>query len=75
MRMEHEAAREQVIARRDAKSDSRRKTATLWTCVVVLLAVWTVGVVTSTRLGGLVHLLLAAAVVLMGALWARREPI
>ena len=37
----------------------------LWTLVVILLVLWAVGLVTSTTLGGLIHLLLVAAVVVL----------
>jgi Family of unknown function (DUF5670) len=34
----------------------------LWTLFVILLALWLVGVVSSVMLGGLVHILLALAI-------------
>ncbi|BDG04755.1 lmo0937 family membrane protein [Anaeromyxobacter oryzae] len=37
----------------------------LWTLVIILLALWAVGLVTSTTMGGLIHLLLVAAVVVL----------
>jgi hypothetical protein len=37
----------------------------LWTIVVVLLVLWALGLVTSTSMGGLVHLLLVAAVIVV----------
>jgi Family of unknown function (DUF5670) len=37
----------------------------LWTIVVVLLVLWALGLVTSTTMGGLVHLLLVAAVIVV----------
>jgi hypothetical protein len=37
----------------------------LWTLVVVLLVLWAVGLVTSTTMGGLIHLLLVAAVIVL----------
>jgi hypothetical protein len=37
----------------------------IWTIVVVLLVLWVLGLVTSTSLGGLVHLLLVAAVIVV----------
>lgn len=36
----------------------------LWTIVAILLVLWLVGMVTSTTLGGVLHLLLVIAVVL-----------
>ena len=46
----------------------------LWTIFVVLLILWLVGVVTSTTLGGFIHLLLiiAIAVVLIRIIQGRR---
>ncbi len=35
----------------------------LWTIVFILLALWAVGLVTSTTMGGLVHVLLVVAVI------------
>jgi uncharacterized protein DUF5670 len=37
----------------------------LWTVVVILLVLWALGLVTSTSLGGLIHLLLVAAVIVV----------
>ncbi|MDP1829196.1 MAG: lmo0937 family membrane protein [Archangium sp.] len=37
----------------------------LWTIAVVLLVLWALGLVTSYSLGGFIHLLLVAAVVLV----------
>jgi hypothetical protein len=37
----------------------------LWTIFVVLLILWLLGVVTSYTLGGMVHLLLVVAVVVL----------
>jgi hypothetical protein len=37
----------------------------LWAIVVVLLVLWALGLVTSTTLGGFVHLLLAIAIVIV----------
>ena len=37
----------------------------LWTIFVILLVLWAVGMVTSTTLGGFVHLLLLLAVVVV----------
>lgn len=46
----------------------------LWTLAIVLLALWALGLVTSTTMGGLVHLLLvfAVIVVLVRVLQGRR---
>ncbi len=37
----------------------------LWTIVVILLVLWVLGLVTSTSMGGLVHILLVAAVIVV----------
>ena len=37
----------------------------LWTICVILLVMWAVGMVTAYTLGGLIHLLLIAALVVM----------
>jgi hypothetical protein len=37
----------------------------LWTILVVVLALWLLGMVTSTTMGGLIHLLLVVAVVVV----------
>ena len=37
----------------------------LWTIVLILLVLWAVGLVTSTTMGGLLHLLLLATVVVI----------
>lgn len=37
----------------------------LWTILVILLVLWLLGVVTSYTMGGLVHILLVVAVVIL----------
>jgi len=37
----------------------------LWTIAVILLVLWAAGLVTSTTMGGFVHLLLVAAVIMV----------
>ena len=37
----------------------------IWTIAVVLLVLWVLGLVTSYTMGGLIHVLLVAAVVLV----------
>jgi hypothetical protein len=37
----------------------------LWTIFVILLVLWALGMVTSTTLGGFVHILLIVAVVVL----------
>jgi hypothetical protein len=46
----------------------------LWTIAVVLLVLWALGLVTSTSLGGLIHILLVLAViaVLVSVMQGRR---
>jgi len=46
----------------------------LWTIAVILLALWVLGLVTSTTLGGFIHVLLVIAiiVVLLNVIRGRR---
>jgi hypothetical protein len=37
----------------------------LWTVVVILLVLWALGLVTSYTMGGLIHLLLVVAVIVV----------
>jgi hypothetical protein len=37
----------------------------LWTIAIVLLALWALGMVTSFTMGGFIHLLIVAAVILV----------
>lgn len=37
----------------------------LWTIFLILLVLWAVGMVTSTTMGGLIHVLLVVAVVVL----------
>ena len=37
----------------------------LWTIVLILLALWLVGLVTSYTLGGVIHLLLVVAIIIV----------
>jgi hypothetical protein len=37
----------------------------LWTIFVILLVLWALGMVTSTSMGGLIHVLLVVAVVVL----------
>ncbi len=37
----------------------------LWTVVLILIALWAVGLVTSTTMGGLIHILLVAALIVV----------
>lgn len=37
----------------------------LWTIFVILLVLWALGMVTSTSMGGLIHVLLVVAVVIL----------
>jgi hypothetical protein len=37
----------------------------LWTIVVILLVLWALGLVTSTTMGGLIHVLLVVAIIVV----------
>ena len=37
----------------------------MWTIVIILAIMWLLGMVTSTTLGGLVHILLVVAIILV----------
>ncbi|MGA9752236.1 MAG: lmo0937 family membrane protein [Acidobacteriota bacterium] len=37
----------------------------LWTILIILLVLWLVGIVTSHTLGGLIHILLVVAVIIL----------
>jgi hypothetical protein len=37
----------------------------LWTICLILLVLWALGMITSTSMGGLIHLLLVVAVVIL----------
>lgn len=37
----------------------------LWTIAIIFLLLWAIGVITSNTLGGFIHVLVAAAVVLL----------
>ena len=37
----------------------------LWTIAVILLVLWALGLVTSTSMGGLIHILLVVAVIMV----------
>ena len=37
----------------------------LWTICVILLVLWALGMVTSTTMGGLIHVLLVVAIVVL----------
>jgi hypothetical protein len=47
----------------------------LWTIVVVLLILWALGLVTSYTLGGLIHILLVIAIIVLivGFIQGRRD--
>ena len=48
----------------------------LWTIAIVLLVLWGLALVSSYTMGGLIHLLLIAAIVLVGVrLVQRRAPV
>ena len=37
----------------------------LWTIAVILLVLWALGLITSTSMGGLIHLLLVLAIIVV----------
>ncbi|ALC17760.1 hypothetical protein DSOUD_3034 [Desulfuromonas soudanensis] len=37
----------------------------LWTLCVILIVLWLLGIVTSTTMGGLIHILLVIAVIML----------
>ena len=37
----------------------------LWTILIILLVLWALGMVTSTTMGGLIHVLLVVAVIIL----------
>jgi hypothetical protein len=37
----------------------------LWTIAVILIALWLLGIVTSTTLGGFIHILIVVAIILV----------
>jgi hypothetical protein len=47
------------------KSTSKEVLAMLWTIVVVLLVLWLLGVVALPSIGGLIHLLLVLALIVL----------
>jgi hypothetical protein len=48
----------------------------LWTIAIVLLVLWGLALISSYTMGGLIHLLLVAAIVLVGVrLIQRRAPV
>ena len=56
-----------IVARFSAESanDLTRRTKMLWTIAVILLVLWALGLVSSFTMGGFIHLLLVAAVVVV----------
>jgi hypothetical protein len=46
-------------------NDLRRRPTMLWTIALILLVLWALGLVSSVTMGGFIHLLLVAAVVLV----------
>jgi hypothetical protein len=53
------------IATFGVKSSWRREELMLWTIAVILLVLWALGLVSSFTMGGFIHLLLVAAIVLV----------
>lgn len=52
-------------ARRMLRGSTVKGAIMLWTIVFILLALWAVGLVTSTTMGGLIHFLLVAAIIVV----------
>jgi hypothetical protein len=52
---------------KSTSSDERRKKGNtmLWTLLVILLVLWALGMLTSYTMGGLIHVLLVVAVVVL----------
>ena len=44
---------------------NRKKNNMLWTICVILIVLWLLGMVTSTTMGGLVHVLLVVAIIMV----------
>jgi hypothetical protein len=61
----HRAMSEQPEWCRVAVSRARQEDNMLWTIAVILLILWALGLVTSYTLGGFIHILIVAAVVLV----------
>jgi hypothetical protein len=60
------AQRESVHPAQAEKKKRRKKgNAMLWTICVILLVLWVLGMVTSTTMGGLIHVLLVVAIVVV----------
>jgi hypothetical protein len=47
------------------RATTRREDEMLWTIAVILLVLWALGLVSSFTMGGFIHLLLVAAVVVV----------
>jgi Family of unknown function (DUF5670) len=45
--------------------DGRKGNTMLWTIFVILLVLWALGMITSYSMGGLIHILLVVAVVIL----------
>jgi low affinity Fe/Cu permease len=45
--------------------DGRKEDTMLWTLFVILLVLWALGMITSYSMGGLIHILLVVAVVVL----------
>jgi hypothetical protein len=54
-----------VAGARNARGDYEGEVNMLWTIAVVLLILWALGLVTSYTLGGFIHILIVAAVILV----------
>jgi hypothetical protein len=45
--------------------ETKKKNPMLWTICVVLIVLWLLGLVTSTTMGGLIHVLLVVAIIMV----------
>jgi hypothetical protein len=45
--------------------DGKKGNTMLWTICLILLVLWALGMITSTAMGGLIHVLLVAAIVIV----------
>jgi hypothetical protein len=48
-----------------ADSPAERSESMLWTIAVILIVLWLLGLLTSSSMGGLIHLLLVIAIILV----------
>jgi hypothetical protein len=61
----HHGAHGRIVAISIAIQRAKSESVMLYTLVIVLLALWLLGLVTSTTMGGLIHILLVIAIVVL----------